>query len=229
MLSCQAYILHSRPYKETSALVDIFTTHGRQRAVLRGARSKRGSSARPFVLLELQLRGRGELKTIASLEVAGSYHLLQGERLFCAMYLNELLMRLLPLADAQPELYAHYELTLHALSENMALEPLLRTFEWMLLEQLGYGFSLERDISGTGIEAGSWYALQPESGLVRLHSLQPGAFAGEDLLALAQTRWQDKQVLQTAKRLMRQALAPHLGSRPLMSRELFFTQKELSR
>lgn len=225
MLSCQAYILHSRPYKETSALVDIFTTHGRQRAVLRGARSKRGSSARPFVLLELQLRGRGELKTIASLEVAGSYHLLQGERLFCAMYLNELLMRLLPLADAQPELFAHYELTLHALAQDMQLEPLLRTFEWVLLEQLGYGFSLSHDIGGLPLQPQQWYGLQPESGLSALAQMQPGAFLGADLLALVQTRWQDKQVLQTAKRLMRQALAPHLGSRPLMSRELFLGTK----
>ncbi|MFO6379935.1 recombination protein O N-terminal domain-containing protein, partial [Pseudomonas aeruginosa] len=34
------YVLHSRPYKETSALVDFFTPLGRLRAVLRGARGK---------------------------------------------------------------------------------------------------------------------------------------------------------------------------------------------
>ncbi|MCR3763510.1 recombination protein O N-terminal domain-containing protein, partial [Pseudomonas aeruginosa] len=36
------YVLHSRPYKETSALVDFFTAQGRLRAVLRGARGKAG-------------------------------------------------------------------------------------------------------------------------------------------------------------------------------------------
>ena len=30
-----AYVLHSRAYKETSALVDFFTPQGRMRAVLR--------------------------------------------------------------------------------------------------------------------------------------------------------------------------------------------------
>ena len=33
-----AYVLHSRAYKESSALVDLLTPHGRCRAVLRGAR-----------------------------------------------------------------------------------------------------------------------------------------------------------------------------------------------
>lgn len=44
------YVLHSRPYKETSALVDFFTPLGRLRAVLRGARGRpapwRGHSCR---------------------------------------------------------------------------------------------------------------------------------------------------------------------------------------
>lgn len=39
-----AYILHSRPYKETSALVDFFTAEGRVRAVLRAARGRVGLS-----------------------------------------------------------------------------------------------------------------------------------------------------------------------------------------
>ena len=59
-----AYVLHSRPYKESSALVDFFTAQGRIRAVLRAARGKVGSIARPFAPLELELRGRGELKTV---------------------------------------------------------------------------------------------------------------------------------------------------------------------
>ena len=38
-----------------------------------------------------------------------------------------------------------------------------------------------------------------------------------------------KIALAAAKRLMRQALAPHLGGRPLVSRELFMTLKEPKR
>lgn len=223
-----AYILHTRPYKETSALVDLFTPEGRVRAVLRSARSKKGSLARPFVLLDVELKGRSELKTLAQLESGGQFYLLQGERLFCALYLNELLMRMLPLADAQPVVFQHYEITLQALAQEHALEPLLRTFEWRLLEQLGYGFSLTHDIQEMPIDMRYWYALQPDAGFERLSRVLPGAFFGADLHNLAATQWQQPEVLQAAKRLMRQALAPHLGQRPLMSRELFLTQKELS-
>ena len=49
----------------------------------------------------------------------------------------------------------------------------------------------------------------------------PGVFNGSDLLAMAATQWTTPGVLAAAKRLMRQALAPHLGGRPLVSRELF--------
>src|SRR5699024_1083870 len=98
MQTDQAFVLHVRPYKETSALIDLFTrAQGRIRAVLRGYRSKKGTAARPFNCLEVELRGQGELKSIARLEPAGGFLLLQGERLMCALYLNELTMRLLPL------------------------------------------------------------------------------------------------------------------------------------
>ena len=71
-LSAQkAYVLHSRSYKESSSLVDLLTPQGRVRAVLRGARGKAGSLVRPFIPLELELRGRGELKSVARLEAAG--------------------------------------------------------------------------------------------------------------------------------------------------------------
>lgn len=209
-------------------MLDLFTTQGRLRAVLRGARSKQGSLARPFVRLEISLKGRSELKTLAGLEWAGSFLMLQGDRLFCALYLNELLMRLLPLADAQPLVFEHYELTLQALAGEYSVEPLLRTFEWRLLEQLGYGFSLTHDISQQPIEADIWYALQPDAGFLPVARAGSGTFLGEHLQELAATRWQQSQVLKTAKRLMRQALAPHLGPRPLNSRELFIMQQELS-
>lgn len=225
----QAFVLHVRPYKETSALLDLFSREqGRMRAVLRGYRSQKGSLARPFNCLEVEFRGRGELKSLARLEPAGDFLLLEGQRLMCALYLNELSMRMLPLLDPQPLIFEHYHLTLQALAAGRPLEPLLRSYEWRLLEQLGYGFSLEQDCAGDVIEEQCWYVLQPEQGFLPVASVQPGAFRGTDLLALADVQWHQPEVLQAAKRLMRQALAPHLGNRPLMSRELFMRHKESS-
>jgi len=216
-----AYVLHSRSYKESSSLVDLLTPLGRTRAVLRGARGKAGSMVRPFIPLELELRGRGELKTVARLEAAGIPNMLHADALFSGLYLNELLIRLLPAEDAHPALFEHYAATLPLLAASQPLEPLLRAFEWRLLEELGYGFSLAEDLVGQPVEAQRLYRLVPDAGLEVVTELQPGVFNGGDLLAMADTQWGTPGVLAAAKRLMRQALAPHLGGRPLVSRELF--------
>ena len=136
-----AYVLHSRPYRETSALVDFLTPQGRLRAVLRSARGKAGTLARPFVPLEIEFRGRGELKNVGRMESAGISTWLNGEALFSGLYLNELLIRLLPAEDPHPSIFDHYAATLLALAEGRPLEPLLRAFEWRLLDDVGYGFS----------------------------------------------------------------------------------------
>jgi len=228
-MSPSAFVLHSRPYKESSALVDFLTPQGRLRAVLRGARGKAGSLARPFVPLDVEFRGRNELKTVARLEGAGTPLWLSGETLFSALYLNELLIRLLPVEDAHPALFDFYALTLAALASGRPLQPLLRAFEWRLLDELGYGFALDRDRQGQLVEAGKLYRLLPDAGLEAVMQLQPGVFQGSELLSMAKADWQAPGALAAAKRLMRQALAPHLGGRPLVSRELFMNLKESSR
>ncbi|MFY1664717.1 DNA repair protein RecO [Pseudomonas sp. Pseu.R1] len=216
-----AYVLHSRPYRENSALVDFITPQGRLRAVLRSAKGKTGSLARPFVPLEVEFRGRGELKNVGRMEGAGIAVWLEGEALFSGLYLNELLIRLLPAEDPHPRIFEHYAATLAALAEGRPLEPLLRSFEWRLLDELGYGFALDADINGDPLVADGLYRLQVDAGLERVYLLQPGLFQGVELLAMAEADWTAPGALSAAKRLMRQALAVHLGGRPLVSRELF--------
>ncbi|MET1080827.1 MAG: DNA repair protein RecO [Pseudomonas sp.] len=221
-----AYVLHSRAYRESSALVDLLTPQGRLRAVLRGARGKAGTLARPFVPVEIELRGRGELKNIGRMESAGIPQWLHGEALFSGLYLNELLIRLLPAEDPHPQVFDHYAATLVALAAGRPLEPLLRAFEWRVLDELGYGFALDQDCSGAPVVASGLYRLRAEVGLEPVGHLQPGLFQGRELLAMADADWTIPGALAAAKRLMRQALAPHLGGRPLVSRELFITLKE---
>ncbi|MDR0212147.1 MAG: DNA repair protein RecO [Pseudomonas putida] len=216
-----AYVLHSRAYKETSALVDFLTPQGRVRAVLRRARGKGGSLVRPFVELEVELRGRGELKNVGRLDSVGIGGWLHGDALFSGLYLNELLMRLLPAEAPHPALFEHYTLTLQALAAGRPLEPLLRAFEWRLLDELGYAFALTHDINDDPIDTQGLYRLQVDAGLERVYLAQPGLFTGAELLALAEADWEAPGALLAAKRLMRQALAVHLGAKPLVSRELF--------
>ena len=229
MSATPAFVLHSRPYRESSALVDFLTPGGRLRAVLRGARGKAGTLGRPFLPLEVEFRGRGELKNVARLEHGGPACWLDGNALFSGLYLNELLVRLLPPEDAHPRLFDHYTQTLVALADKRPLEPLLRAFEWCLLGELGYGFALDVDLAGNPIDPATLYRLLPDAGLEPVGQFQPGLFSGAQLLAMAEADWNTPGALAAAKRLMRQALAPHLGGRPLVSRELFINLKESAR
>lgn len=223
-----AYVLHSRPYRDSSALVDLLTLHhGLQRVVWRGARGQRRKLVpQPFVPLLVDMIGRSELKTLTQAEVAGQFTLLQGEQLFSGMYLNELLVRLLSTGDPQPLLFASYQNALEQLAKNAAVEPTLRRFEWQLLDVLGYGFSLQADAQGRSLNPQGYYLWDAADGLQRLTdpSLAQGGFPGYALLAMAANDWTDPITLRTAKRLMRQALAAHLGDRPLVSRQLFARQ-----
>lgn len=221
-----AFVLHSQPYKESSALLDLLTPHGRLRAVLRGARQRSGSLARPFVALEIECKGRGALKTLSRLEAQGIPLWLTGSALYSGFYLNELLVRLLPVEDACPELFEHYRLTVQALASGNALEPVLRGFEWCLLNSLGYGFALNFDQAGQPIDTATRYIFDPTCGFIRDLSGHRSSFGGAELLALQHACWEVPGALLAAKRLMRLAFAPHLGPRPLVSRTLFTSHRQ---
>lgn len=226
-MSClPAFVLHTRPYKETSALLDLLTPEGRIRAVRRGARQRTGSLARPFVLLDIECKGKGELKTLSRLEVSGFPLWLTGSVLYSGLYLNELLVRLLPMEDACPDIFEHYRQSLSALAQGAAIEPILRSFEWSLLNSMGYGFSLDHDQLGAPILADRCYLFDPAAGFVLAQPEEVSGFWGVHLLALSAADWQAPHALQVAKRLMRLALAPHLGKQPLLSRSLFISHQK---
>ena len=122
-------------------------------------------------------------------------------------------------------IFAAYQSALQALADRTHVEPVLRRFEWQLLDVLGYGFSLTEDASGATVVAEGIYVWLAEEGLMRLTDVRPGdarpGLSGAGLLAMAESDWTAPYALRTAKSLMRQALAIHLGDRPLISRQLF--------
>ncbi|MFT4519021.1 MAG: DNA repair protein RecO (recombination protein O) [Halioglobus sp.] len=225
-----AYVLHSRPYRDTSAILEVFTAEqGRISLVAKGARrqSKKGSAAaslQPFTPLLISFSGRAELKTLTAQEMAGSAIPLRHERLFSGMYINELLVRLLHRHDPHPRIFASYGETLARLVEETPIDTLLREFEMLLLEELGYHLALDTDgASGAAIEAGQRYRFDADCGLVAFTAgdKQAGAgYPGSDLLAMAAGELGGEQRL-IAKRLLREALAVQLGDVPLHSRQLF--------
>ncbi|MCA1931249.1 DNA repair protein RecO [Rheinheimera sp.] len=217
--SWPAFILHSRAFKEQQLLVQLLLPElGRVSAVIRKSNSKKQQrlSLQPFQLLQLELVGRSDLKTVSKAEETGPAFLLQGEKLFGAMYLNELICRLWPENVGSDALFDLYQQSLQQLL-TAELEPCLRQFEFSLLTELGQPVDWGYDSEGESLQDGALYQWWPEQGW----QIAGKGWKGAVLKAIGQQQWQQQDVLKAAKQLSRLWLAPLLGSKPLTSRALF--------
>ncbi len=83
------FILHSRPYRESSVLLEALSReHGRIGLVAKGARGARSrwkSLLQPFRPLLLSWTQRGELGTLTGADQVAAPPALTGEPLFCAL------------------------------------------------------------------------------------------------------------------------------------------------
>jgi len=228
-----AYLLHQRPYRESSALLEMFTeSHGRVGLVARGVRSpksRRRGELQPFRSLCLSWNARGELGTLTAVEADGPLHSFKSTVLYSAFYLNELLLRLLARHDPHPGLYMAYQTSLQNFACGVEVAPVLRLFEKRLLQEIGYGLLLDYETeTGEPVQPELYYDYLLESGPVITggKSAQGFVFKGSSLLALSQERMTTAEVLRDAKRLTRAALNIYLGNKPLKSRELFRSVKK---
>ncbi len=223
-----AYVLHRRPYRETSLLVDVFSLDaGRMTLVARGANSARSplkAQLQPFQPLLLDWQGRGDLKTLTQTEVRPGPVLARTEALYSGLYINEVLQRLLPVADPQPELFAAYIDTLAQLAAGSELEPVLRRFEAAFADAMGLSFrwDLATD-TGETVAAGGIYGYDPEQGIVSeaVPTARLRQLPGEVLLALAAGDLESPASRRLAKRVMRTLIDHLLQGRALNSRTLF--------
>ncbi len=224
-----SYILHARPYRDSSLLVDLFTReHGRLGGVLRAGR-RRGRTAvppEPLRPLLASWSGRGELVNLGALEAAAPPVVHRGRRLFAALYINEILYRSLHSHDPHPGLFIAYEQALNDLAAAGAeLEQILRHFEFLLLEELGYGLNFQQDVqNGEAIRPGLSYYFDENHGFVKTlpeeHDEQH-CFSGEALAAFAAGDFSSSLARLPARRLARRVLRHLLGGRRLGSRSLW--------
>lgn len=212
-----AYVLHSRPYRETSLLLECLTCdHGRIGVVARGVRGTRARLRRaelePFQPLLLDLFQRGELATLAGVEPAGLAHTLRGDAALAGLYLNELVVRLTGRDDPFPRLYAAYAQTLERLAAGEPLAWTLRRFERDLLDAIGYALPLREDAhSGAGLDPQGSYQYQAGDGAVPCLPGSACCLRGDDLLALADDRMPDTRGLRALRDMMREVIRFHLG------------------
>lgn len=231
-----AYVLHTYPFRETSLIVEVFSRDfGRMALLARGARRPR-SAIRGLLMafqpLEIGWAGKGEVLTLMKAEWQGGQPLLAGEALFCGYYLNELLINLLPREDAHERLFASYAHMLGRLADDPAgkvREADLRSFEKALLQELGYGLTLNHDSAGLSIDPEAFYTYRMEQGPVRLEHDEAAAqvFIGQTLLDLAAEDFANPRSRHESKALMRTLMAYYLAGKELETRRIFKELQEL--
>ena len=229
-----AYVLHTRPWKETSLVLELLTrSHGRVIAVAKGAR-RPASQLRPVLMLFQPLlvtwAGRSEVRTIHAVKWVGGIPQLGGVALMCGFYLNELLVKALAREDPHEGVFDAYAGTVRDLATDRFHTGILRRFEAALLADLGYGLQLESDAeSGADLLLDRWYRYLPERGAIPLMAGEEpdgATVRGKTLLDIARSDYTDPVTASEAKRLMRLLLQHHLGDTELHARQLVMELRE---
>lgn len=225
-----AYVLHQRPYRDSSLLLDIYSQqYGRLGLVAKGVKGKnksRQALLQAFVPLQLSWSGRGELGTVTDVEANGLAFQFNGQVLLSGFYLNELLLNLLHRHDPHPDLFDYYRYTLEQLSVNTDarhLQQTLRLFEMKLLQEIGYGLVLDYEVEqGEPILPDAVYRYVLGQGPLQIQAENHDSmtFKGSSLLAFATQQLDHGATLRDAKRLTRQVLDHYLAGKKLHSRQL---------
>ena len=222
------FLLHQRSYGETSIIADVFTQKsGKISFIAKGAKkpkSKFFGYLVPFQKLKITFSGRSELKTLTSIDrdLASNSNTFSKVS-YSLLYINELLMKLLPKDAKHEELFVLYDEFLKKINKNNNLEISLRHFELDLLDMLGYGFDYDSEIdSNDPIEAELSYVFVSERGFRKSNS---SSFKGKDILSIKKRKLEDVP-LKYLKEITTKAIGICLEGKDLTSRKIFKSIKK---
>ena len=245
-----AFVLHRYDWSESSLILEVFTRHhGRTALVAKGAK-KPSSNFRP-VLLPLQPlhltwtqsdAGTGDIHTLKGAEWVGGHIMPTGDALLAGLYLNELLLRLLAREDPYPALFDAYRGVVRVLASahGDALEPVLRSFELLLLREIGLLPALDaQTLTCQPLQAHARYALMADAGLYATGPRERASLSGAQWQALQQALGSAQPftallhacaaaaVAQALKPQLRALLQYHCGSPLLRTRQLMMELQNL--
>ncbi len=239
-----AYVLHHYDWSESSVILEVFTRHyGRIALVAKGAK-RPSSNFRPVLLplqpLRMAYGGDAEIRTLKGAEWVGGHVMPTGEALLTGYYLNELLLRLLARDDPHAALFDAYAQVVPALAsaEASIVQPTLRTFELLLLREIGLLPALnQQTMTLEPLQAAERYCLVPEGGLRMAHGDDTASLPGADWLALqaalddaaplAATASVCARHLPALRPQLRTLLNYHCGVKTLQTRQLMLDVQNL--
>lgn len=242
------YLLHQRPYQEKRALYYFFS---QQQGVVHGI-GKKGAPL--FELIQLFATGKRDLKTFSQITMTQinveppaalpteslsavlkpiPYKKISGQHQYAALYLNEILTRLLPTEDPMPLLWQYYQNSLQQLKLSLTANELrlcLRQFEQHLFSELGFALTLTHDNNHATIEPNCTYRFLPDMGLIPIvhdelvNSSLQAVFKGSEILKMVEQGMVDS-TLGSWSLLYRQLIDHLLDYQPLQSRLLWQQQQ----
>ena len=226
VLKQPTWILHQRPYRDTSSIIDIFTRDfGRVSIIAKGGRSPKSKFRgllRPFFPIKLSWYSGKNLGNLVEIDVVGKPYNLIGDSLLSAYYLNELILKFLVKDDPQVEIFDLYSRTILDLMETGDISPVLRKFELEFLKLIGYGLNLEFEaVTHLPVRDDLFYEYNPGIGLVISDKKNDQyVFSGTDINAINQGDFQEKKTVKSANRLLKSIINFHLDGRRLKTRRV---------
>tara|TARA_B100001057_G_scaffold430006_1_gene456459 strand:- start:910 stop:1599 length:690 start_codon:yes stop_codon:yes gene_type:complete len=226
-LWCDAFLLHQRPYGNTSVMAEMFTLdNGRISVIARGAKnpkSKFFGVLSPFSKLRITYRGRSELKTLTNVDKEDIFSNSFSKLSYTLLYINELLIKILPQGAPQKELFNLYDKFLLEIKTSNEIDIILRRFEIDLLEMLGYGINFINEVdSGHSIDADKLYDFVPELGFKESPN---GIFNGKEIISISKLDFENINK-KKFKSLTTMAIGYSLDGGDLKSRQIFKTLKK---
>ncbi len=220
------YVLHTRPYMESSLLVEVFTReHGRLTLISKGSRRKLTRSQGMYVgfkPLLISWVGKGDLPILTSIEQQGHFQSLKQSEIGCGYYINELILKLLHRHDSHEKLFDKYHDLIISLSEGKNPFLLLRIFEKHLLQEIGFGLVLSHDVeTGEEIRADSFYVYVPQKGPITAPSQNSDTICGETLIGLKLESFKTEAQMKQARWLTRSLIDIQLAGKKLKTRKIF--------
>lgn len=221
----EAIMLHSRKYRETSLICELFTKKiGRVSVIAKGARSKKNkfqNITSPNVLANINFSGRSELRTLTAWEEL-SYFQILGKNLRVLLYLNELIYKLLERENKQEKIFngvINLYKTLAA-SDAKNIELSLREFEYFLICELGYGFDIFYDDKGSKLEKEKTYYFHPALGFTLNYSNNFLKASGIDIINFSKGKIVTNSARSIIKKIMQLAIS-NIAERPMNAGSIF--------
>ena len=222
-----AFLLHQRPYGNSSVMAEMFTLdNGRISVIAKGAKkpkSKFFGVLSPFSKLRITYRGKSELKTLTNVDKEDIFSDSFSKLSYTLLYINELLIKILPQGAPQKELFDLYDKFLLEIKTSNEIDIILRRFEIDLLEMLGYGINFINEVdSGQSIDADKLYDFVPELGFKESPN---GIFNGKEIISISKLDFENINK-KKFKSLTTMAIGYSLDGGDLKSRQIFKTLKK---